>query len=92
MDIRFEWDANKEEQNRQKHGISFETAKMVFADDNRYEVFDSGHSSIGEDRYITVGAVADRIITVVYTVRSGNVRIISARYAVTTEKRYYYGY
>ena len=30
----FEWDENKNEINKTKHGISFETAKTVFYDEN----------------------------------------------------------
>jgi uncharacterized DUF497 family protein len=29
--MRFEWDENKNQQNRQKHGISFEEAKEIFS-------------------------------------------------------------
>ena len=29
---RFEWDENKNQANREKHGISFETARLVFDD------------------------------------------------------------
>jgi hypothetical protein len=29
--MKFEWDENKNQQNRQKHGISFEEAKEIFS-------------------------------------------------------------
>ena len=32
MATRFTWDVNKNQANRRKHGISFETATKVFAD------------------------------------------------------------
>ncbi len=50
----FEWDDNKEQINIIKHKISFSTAKFVFCDENRIEVFDKIHS-IDEERYITIG-------------------------------------
>lgn len=31
--LKFEWDPNKNETNKKKHGLSFETAKEVFYDE-----------------------------------------------------------
>ena len=39
-----EWDDNKNQINIRKHGISFETAALVFADEERIEYFDKLHS------------------------------------------------
>ncbi|MDE7219123.1 MAG: BrnT family toxin [Oscillospiraceae bacterium] len=33
MELTFEWDEEKDRINRQKHGISFETASYVFRDE-----------------------------------------------------------
>ena len=33
-EMRFEWDEEKNRQNRRKHGVSFEEAKTVFLDEN----------------------------------------------------------
>lgn len=46
-----EWDDRKNEINKRKHGISFETAAHVFEDINRIEYFDEAHSA-DEDRFI----------------------------------------
>ena len=51
-----EWDDVKAEINRKKHGISFETAALVFADEERIEYYDKLHSQ-EEDRYIVLGCV-----------------------------------
>lgn len=64
-----EWDDNKNKVNKRKHGISFETAALVFADDERIEYLDRLHS-LNEDRYIVLGCVQG-ILYVVYTMRSG---------------------
>ncbi|MGH9748658.1 MAG: BrnT family toxin, partial [Candidatus Polarisedimenticolia bacterium] len=32
-ELRFEWDRKKAAENRRKHGVSFEDAKSVFADE-----------------------------------------------------------
>ena len=89
----FEWDEKKEKKNIIAHGIDFNTALLVFGDDNRIEKYDRKHS-IYEDRYITIGEIGDMIavIMVVYTERNEIIRIISARPATKLEKEaYYYG-
>lgn len=84
-----EWDDNKNLINIKKHGISFETAALVFADEERIEYFDKLHS-INEDRYVVLGCVQG-ILYVVYTMRGEAARIISARMATPTERKIYYG-
>ena len=91
MKLQFEWDEEKERINISKHGIDFETASHVFLDPNRMEYYDEAHSSLQEDRYITIGYVAE-VLTVVYTDRSNVMRIISARAATKKERDRYYGY
>lgn len=87
----FEWDEEKNELNKSKHGISFEKATEVFDDPDRVEYFDELHSD-EEDRWIVIGYAGD-ILFVVFTEReSGNVtRLISARRATAYERREYYG-
>lgn len=41
--IKFEWDENKNEINKKKHGLSFETAKEAFYDDNAVLFDDPDH-------------------------------------------------
>ncbi|WP_222593278.1 BrnT family toxin [Aquella oligotrophica] len=47
--MQFEWDENKNQANKAKHNLSFETAKHAFMDDNKLVA----HNRIvdGEDRY-----------------------------------------
>lgn len=87
-DLEFEWDDIKNQRNVEKHGIDFETAMLVFNDDNRLEIYDIEHSQ-EEDRYNTIGLVQD-VLFVVYTERKEKVRIISARLATTRERSIYY--
>ncbi len=84
-----EWDDNKNRINIRKHGISFETAALVFADDERIEYYDKLHSQ-DEDRYVVLGCVQG-ILYVVYTMRDEAARIISARMATARERKIYYG-
>lgn len=90
MPLKFEWDEDKARANWKKHGISFETAALVFEDEERIEIFDGGHS-IDEDRYITIG-MAGEVLFVVYTERRETIRLISARLANARERSLYYGY
>ena len=84
-----EWDDEKAEINKKKHGISFETAARIFLDDNRVDYYDELHSDF-EDRIKVIGRVGE-ILTVIYTERSDKYRLISARQADKSEEAEYYG-
>ncbi len=86
--MQFEWDEEKAALNLKKHGVRFETAALVFCDENRIELFDAEHSS-EEERYNTIGLV-DNILFVVYTERKSRIRLISARPANKRERSLYY--
>jgi len=88
-DVIVEWDDNKSQINIKKHGISFDTAALVFADEERIEYYDKLHSQ-DEDRYVILGCVQG-ILYVVYTMRGEAARLISARMATPTERKIYYG-
>lgn len=72
--------------------IDFETAALVFSDENRIVLYEEKHSEY-EDRYKTIGSINGfvTVITVIYSVRSKSIRIISARKADRKEKEQYYG-
>ena len=55
--VAFEYDAQKEQINIQKHGISFRAAARVFFDDDYIEEYDYAHSD-GEKRYNVIGDVS----------------------------------
>jgi uncharacterized DUF497 family protein len=89
--MKFEWDENKNQQNRQKHGISFEEAKEIFSSivftsvDRRFDY--------NEIREVSIGTIQDFVIvTVAHTERNGKTRLISARKATPKERRQYYEY
>ena len=87
--MKFEWDQNKDRINRQKHKISFSTAKLVFHDENMVDFPDYEHS-ITEERRIAIGKVRG-ILFVCYTIRrEDTIRIISARKATKREEGLYY--
>lgn len=86
--MRFEWDDEKDRINREKHGISFETAAYVFQDEYYIEMYDFEHSA-QEDRYIAIGMVGS-LLFVVFTERGEAIRLISARLATERERRLYF--
>lgn len=83
----FEWDETKRRSNYEKHGLDLRDAEKVFqgpvvtAVDNRHEY--------GEDRYISIGLLADIVVVVVHTARSEKTRIISMRKAKLKENLVY---
>jgi hypothetical protein len=89
--MQFEWDENKNIQNLQKHGISFEEAQEIFDGivftniDDRFDY--------GEIREISIGSIQGVIIvTVTHTERAEFTRIISARKATPRERKQSYDY
>ena len=88
MALNFEWDETKNEINKKKHKISFETAVHVFDDPDYIEMYDFEHSE-DEERFIAIGRVGD-ILFVVFVERGESIRIISARLATDVEKELYY--
>ena len=52
--LRFGWDDRKDEQNRRKHGISFEEAQTVFFDEQAPLIADPDHS-MRKERFILLG-------------------------------------
>ena len=89
--MQFEWDDEKEKGNIKKYKISFSTAKFVFNDEYRLEIFDEEHSD-DEERFNTIGMIdqVSVVVTVVYIERDERIRIISARKATPKERRMYY--
>lgn len=54
----FEWDERKNEENRRKHGVSFEEAQYVFGDRNRILIEDEKHSE-EEQMFFCIGKIHD---------------------------------
>jgi uncharacterized DUF497 family protein len=86
--MKFEYDETKSQANVAKHGLSFKDAKRAFADKQVIVIDDKLHSTDDEARYICIGKVGGKIATVVFTARSGKIRIISAGF-YRKQRRYY---
>jgi len=64
----FRWDETKNQENKKKHGISFEFAQYAFADTKRIILEDLAHSE-KEKRYYCIGKIDEGIVTVRFTYR-----------------------
>lgn len=80
--VKFEWDESKNQENQEKHGVSFE-----FADPHRVIAEDITHNQ-DEERYYCFGEVGEGIITVRFTYRGNKIRIIDAGYCRKGRKIY----
>lgn len=90
-ELRFDWDPDKDADNRKKHGVAFEEAATVFYDDNALLIADPDHSA-EEDRFVLLGlSVRLRILLVCHCYRETDevIRIISARRADSAERNQY---
>ena len=87
--IEFEWDSDKSLANITKHNVMFEKAIEIFLDENRLIIPDN-RFDYGEQRFISIGKVENRVHVVVYMEKVGNViRIISARKTNKREIKHY---
>lgn len=83
----FEWDPDKAEANRRKHGVDFADAVGVFGDPFALTQEDP-HPS--EERFVTLGRdFLHRVVLVSWLWRGENIRLISARKATPRERRQY---
>lgn len=61
--MKFRWDENKNAINKTKHGISFETAKLVFNDPFHISIQDRHENS--EERWQTLGLINGLVVILV---------------------------
>jgi uncharacterized DUF497 family protein len=87
--VRWAWSLVKNRDNKRKHGLSFETAQLVFDDPHALTRPDPFPH---EERWQTVGVIGQITIIVVHTWPDSNAetgRIVSARKATAHERRAY---
>jgi uncharacterized DUF497 family protein len=86
--MKFEWDENKRLVNLRKHGIDFADARKVFKGERI--IFIDDRFDYGELRFVTIGLLNEKLITVTYTENDETTRIINARKATPNERRKYF--
>ena len=85
--MKYQWDKNKATSNLKKHGIEFADAVSVFSDELAITI---PENRFDEERFVTIGMDAfGRILVIVFTWRSEDIRLISVRLAERRERKQY---
>jgi uncharacterized DUF497 family protein len=85
--MKYEWDEAKNRKNFVKHGLSFEDAGQVFA--GPCVTFEDNRFAYGEERLITLGLLAGRLVVIAHVPRDEGTRIISMRKGNRREQKIY---
>jgi uncharacterized DUF497 family protein len=90
--VLYEWDADKDRENRRRHGLGLAEGIPALEDPDAESWIDE-RFDYGEERIVTLGRNAAHVLYVVTTERfEGTTRIISVRRATRhEEERYYQG-
>jgi uncharacterized protein len=75
--VEFEWDEAKRFSNLRKHGVDF--VHVLDFDWETAVRFEDTRRQYGEERWLALGRIGARLHTLVYTIRSGRMRVISLR-------------
>lgn len=89
-DVRVDWDEAKRRRNLRKHGIDFIGCEAVFEGDTL--TMEDIRFSYDELRFVTIGFLENRIVTVVHAETTRTIRIISIRKATNREQKIYFQY
>ena len=85
----FEWDKGNQNKNWKKHKVTDKECEEAFADLYLKVAKDVFHSK-QEPRFILIGKVGkERILYIVFTMRSEKIRVISARDLNKKERKLY---
>ncbi len=86
MEIVFEYDQQKSESNKRKHGIDFEEAKVLFYGKT---IVVEAKEVDGEMRLMAIGKINDKCYSAIYTYRHTSIRLISVRRSRKIEEKIY---
>ena len=84
--MKFEFDPDKSASKKDKHGIDFIEAQVLWLDEKHQM---APVPTETEMRYILTGKIADKHWTAIFTWRESRVRIISVRRARLVERQRY---
>ncbi len=84
--MEFDFDAGKNQLNKQKHGIDFFEAQQLWEDPYRLVI---PARSLDEERWVIIGKIEANYWSAIYTIRNNVIRIISVRKARDNEKELY---
>ena len=86
--MKYDWDEAKNRKNLAKHGLSFEDAEQVFS--GPCVTFVDDRFNYGEERLITLGLLAGRLVVITHAPRDEETRIIFMRKGNRREQEIYH--
>jgi len=87
--MEFEFDIRKSETNKEKHGIDFFEAQMLWQDIDRIEI---PAKTVDEPRFLVIGRIDQKYWSGIITYRGDKMRIISVRRSRREEVKIYESY
>jgi uncharacterized protein len=84
----FEFDHNKNNSNKHKHGIDFHEAQKLWEDPDFVEI---PIKTMDEQRFLIIGKISEKHWSAIITYRDEKIRIISVRRARKEEVDIYEG-
>ena len=82
----FEFDTNKSENNKKKHGIDFIEAQVLWQDSDLIEI---PARTTDETRFLVIGKISGKYWSGIITYRGEKIRIISVRHSRPEEVEIY---
>jgi uncharacterized DUF497 family protein len=86
--MQFEIDQQKSDSNRQKHGIDFSNAQLLWTDPYRIQI---PAKDTDEPRFVVIGMIGQKHWSAIITYRDEKIRIISVRRSRDEEIEIYEG-
>ncbi len=84
--MEFEYDPKKSKINKEKHGIDFAEAQLLWEDPDLIEI---PAKLVDEPRYLVIGMLNNKHWSGIVTYRNENIRIISVRRSRIEEVKIY---
>ncbi|MFQ5781192.1 MAG: BrnT family toxin [Nitrospiria bacterium] len=86
--MEFEFDTNKSDRNRKRHGIDFVAAQVLWDDPDLIEI---PAKTVDEARFMVIGRISKKHWSGIITYRGDKIRIISVRPSRKEEVQIYEG-
>lgn len=86
--MEFEYNQQKSDSNKLKHGIDFSEAQLLWTDPDRIQI---PAKIVDEPRFMIIGKIEGKHWSAIFTYRDENIRIISVRRSRQEEIEIYEG-
>ena len=86
--MRFIWHEPKRQANLKKHGLDFADAERVFSGPTF--TFEDDREAYGEQRWVTLGLLGEKVVVIVHTETEEEIRVISMREADKNEQHLFF--